>query len=90
MAGLNNVYAKPITRGHLGPVHGCNTMEFFHFLVFWSCAILLLTCELTDCSALPEELYTLGDLGGILPLIISYAGIIGGAIWNKYTFEVFS
>ena len=78
------------TYNHIGPVHGCNALELFHFVVFWVCAIFMITCRLTNCDCLPIALETLGLGVAVIPLIIAYLGMVAGSSCNKYSFTVYS
>ena len=74
----------------IGPVPGRNALELFHFLVFWICAIFMITCVPTNCTYIPFDLKFLGSEAAVFPLIIAYLGMVVGSFCNKYSFAVYS
>ena len=77
------------THSHIGPVFGRNALELFHFLVFWVCAIFMISCALSNCNYLPFDLMSLDLRVIFIPLIIAYIGMVVGSFCNKYSFTVY-
>ena len=78
------------THSHIGPLLGRNALELFHFVVFWVCAIFMITCLLTNCDYLPIDLKSFGCGVAVISLIIAYIGMLAGSFCNKYSFTVYN